>query len=176
VNKPPAPISVSFAYTPTTPAGAVVQHITTEVVGGGLTISVADDTVVLPSPVLSPDGTALVTSGAINPVTVTDLRVGNVGWAASGQVGDFTGSAGTIDGSGLGWTPNVVSQSAGQTVAAGPVVLAGVGSGLEASSLLGTSPSGASRGTAVFGGGLELRAPTSTPPGTYTAMLTLTVI
>lgn len=176
VNKPPAPLAVSFDYTAATPAAGVVQHITTEVEAGGLTISVDDDTVVLPSPTLAADGTALVTSGEINPVTVVDLRAGDVGWNAQGQVGDFSGSAGTIAGTGLGWTPAVVSQADGQTVDAGATVVAGAGDGLTAPSVLGSSPAGASRGTAVFGAGLELRAPTDTAPGTYTALLTLTVI
>jgi len=176
-NKPPAPLSVSFGYEPVvTPPGGVVQHITTEVLGGGLSISVADDSVTLPSPTLASDGSILVTSGAINPVTVIDLRASGAGWNVQGQVGDFTGTAGTIAGSGLGWTPNVVSQSAGQSVTAGSAVSAGVAGGLSSSSVLGSSTAGASRGTAVLGAGLELKVPTTTPPGTYTATLTLTVI
>ncbi|HEY6531002.1 MAG TPA: HtaA domain-containing protein [Acidimicrobiales bacterium] len=177
-NKPPAPLTVSFAYTPVTPPPAgVTQQITTEVLeNGGLTISVEDNTVVLPTPLPSTDATTLVTSGAINPVTVTDLRLANPGWNASGQVSDFTGSAGTIDGSKLGWTPSLTSASGGQTATAGAAVAAGVGDGLKASSALGSAPAGAGRGTAIFGAGLELKPPTTTPPGVYTATLTLTVI
>jgi hypothetical protein len=176
-NKPPAPLTVSFDYTPVTPEPeGVVQHITTEVLeNGGLTISVADDTVVLPTPMPNSTATELVTTGAINPVTVTDLRLANPGWSANGQVGDFAG-AGSIDGSGLGWRPTVDSSSSGQTVTAGAPVAAGVGDGLKASSTLGSAPAGAGRGTAVLGAGLELKAPTTTPPGVYTATLTLTVI
>ena len=178
--KPPAPLTVGFDHTPVVvppdPDAAVVQ-ITTEVLqNGGLTISVDDTTIVLPASTLSPDGTTLLTSGALNPITVTDLRLGNVGWNARGQVSDFTGTGGTIAGSALGWTPSVTSSSSGQTVTVGSTVVPNVAQGLEASSALGSAPAGASRGTAVFGGGLELRAPTTTPPGTYTALLTLTVI
>jgi hypothetical protein len=132
--------------------------------------------VVLPTSTLSPDGTTLLTSGAINPVTVTDLRLANPGWNAHGQVSDFTGTGGAIDGSRLGWTPNIVSAAATQTVTAGGAVTPGVGSGLKPSSVLGSASAGAGRGTAVLGAGLELRAPTTTPPGTYNAVLTLTVI
>jgi hypothetical protein len=182
--KPPSPLTVDFDYEapeePEEPTGptTATQQITTEVlVNGGLTISVAGTTVTLPASTLSPDGTTLLTTGPINNVTVTDLRLGNIGWNARGQVGDFTGPAGaTIAGSALGWTPSLVSASSGQTATAGGTVAPNIGQGLKATSTLGSSPSGASRGTAVFGAGLELRAPTTTPAGTYTATLTLTVI
>lgn len=178
VNKPPAPLVVNFAYTPVTPepVGAV-QNITTEVLAnGGLTISVANNSVALPTPLPNGNATALVASGAINPVTVTDLRLTNPGWNAKGQVTDFSGTGGTISGSGLGWTPSVTSSSTGQTVTPGSAVAAGVGNGLKDASTLGSALAGAGRGTAVLGAGLNLTVPTSTAPGVYTATLTLTVI
>jgi hypothetical protein len=177
-NKPPAPLVVSFDYEPDVdPPAGVSQQISTEVlVNGGLTISVADDTVVLPSPTLSPDGQSLVTGGALNEVTVADLRLANPGWTVSGQLTDFTSAAGTLGGEHLGWAPDVVSQDASQNVTAGDLVAAGVGDGLTASSELGSAPAGAGRGTAVLGADLDLVAPTDTPPGVYTATLTLTVI
>jgi len=120
----------------------------------------------------------LRTTGAINPVTVTDLRLANPGWSANGQVSDFarSGGGGTIDGAQLGWTPSVTSSSAGQTVTPGGAVVAGAAGGLKVPSILGTAPAGAGRGTAVFGAGLTLEVPTTVAPGTYNATLTLTVM
>ena len=179
-QKPPAPLVVSFDYTPVTPEPeGVTQDITTEVLeSGGLTISVAGTTVVLPSPMPTADATVLRTTGAINPVTVTDLRLANPGWSANGQVSDFarSGGGGTIDGAQLGWTPSVTSSSAGQTVTPGGAVVAGAAGGLKVPSILGTAPAGAGRGTAVFGAGLTLKVPTTVAPGTYNATLTLTVM
>jgi len=166
-------------YTPLTLSNvSASQTITTTVVDtGALTISVAGDEVVLPSPELTEDGTALATSGAINPVTVTDLRTADPGWSLSGQLSDFAGPAGaSLPGNTLGWTPSLQSSSAGQNAAAGPSVAPNSGAGLSGGSLLGSAVVGAGRGTAVFGADVDLVIPTSTEPGTYSAVLTLTAI
>jgi hypothetical protein len=148
------------------------QTITTEVVPtGALTISVDDNTVVLPSPELSSDGMALETSGALNAVTVTDLRIADPGWSVTGTITDFAGTAGTFDGNGLTWTPSVISTGNGQAVTAGDA-----SNGLEAGKLLGSGAADAGRGTAQLGGALDLTLPTTVDPGTYVATLTLTAI
>jgi hypothetical protein len=179
-NKPPAPLVVSFDHTPVTPEPVgVTQNITTEVLEtGGLTISVAGTNVTLPSPGLNGDGTAMVTAGAINPVTVTDTRNTNAGWSANGQVSNFarSGGGGSIDGNQLGWAPKVTSTSEGQSVTPGAAIAAGTANGLTSSGVLGSAAVGASRGTAVLGADLELEVPTTVAPGTYTATLTLTVM
>ncbi|MGW1796071.1 substrate-binding domain-containing protein [Streptomyces sp. NPDC001984] len=155
--------------------GGRTESITTTLEPGALAISIADSPqVVLPSPVLDSSGTYLHTSGQMTPITVTDTRPGNIAWSASGQIGDFTGPAGsTIDASSLTWTPAVVDHGNVQTVTAGSPVVPGDGSGLKDPRTLAT---GIGPGSAVVGAGLDLDAPTSTTPGTYTAVLTLTVI
>jgi hypothetical protein len=148
------------------------QTITTEVVPtGALTISVLDDEVVLPSPELSPDAMSLVTSGALNPVTVADLRTADPGWSVTGTITDFSGAAGTFEGGLLTWTPEVLSTGAGQTVTAGEEA-----AGLEAGKVLGSALADQGRGTAELGADLSLTLPTTVDPGEYTATLTLTVV
>ena len=154
---------------------AVTQTITTTVVAsGGLSISVEDDQVALPTPELNQEGTKLVSEGALNPVTVIDLRTATPGWNVNGQVSDFTSSSDSFGGENLGWTPEVVSSSEGQTVAPGAPVAPGEGIG--ESSVLGSAEAGEGRGTAVLGADLLLEIPTDTEPGDYTATVTLTVI
>ncbi|MCW2527654.1 MAG: Htaa protein [Pseudonocardiales bacterium] len=153
------------------------ETITTTVVAtGGLTLSVAGPTVVLPSPDLTADGSALTTSGAINAVTVTDLRSANPGWNVNGQLSAFVGSPGTFPGTTLGWTPSLTSKAASQTVTTGGAIAANGGAGLTAGALLASAPAGAGRGTAVLGATINLVIPTETAPGTYSATLTLTAI
>lgn len=153
-------------------ADSATQTITTEVVAtGGLSISVAGDEVILPSPVLNGAGTALVSTGAIHEVTVTDLRSGNPGWNASGQVSDFTSATSSFSGNNLGWTPEVISTSTEQTVTPGASV-----PGLASPAQLGSADAGEGYGSAVLGADLELSLPTDTEPGEYSGTLTLTVI
>jgi surface-anchored protein len=147
---------------------------------GVLVVSVDPDdrTVVLPPAQLSPSGDRWQTAGDLRPVTVTDTRAGAPGWNVSGQVGEFTGESGSFAGSFLGWSPEVLSQAAGQGVEPGAVVPSGFegGDGLATSRGLGSAPSGDGLGTARLGAGLALQLPTQTPPGEYTATLTLTAI
>ena len=126
----------------------------------------------------------------MNPVTVIDTRDGDPGWSVSGQVSDFTattGSGATINGFDLGWTPSIISHAATQTVTAGSAVAPAPGlapgavptdptQGLKTARTLATATAGAGIGTAEMTAVLALAAPTSTPPGQYTAALTLTAI
>ncbi|MBB5805659.1 hypothetical protein F4560_005427 [Saccharothrix ecbatanensis] len=160
------------------------ETITTEVLAGELLISVANQNVVLPSPVMSADGSLLTTAGALNPITVTDTRAGNPGWNVSGQVTDFAGGANSINGANLGWSPKIVDKSPVQNITAGPVVEpadavvpgAGAGLGLSTARTLATAAALGGNGTANLGADLALKVPTSTLAGTYTATLTLTAI
>jgi Bacterial Ig-like domain (group 3)/WxL domain surface cell wall-binding len=180
--------SAGVALTVTPFAGVTAsQDITTTVLAGELVISVDNRNVTLPSPTLTPDGALLVTSGQLNPITVTDTRAGNVGWNVSGQVTDFSdGASHAINGANLGWSPEVIDSGASQTITPGPVVAPGnglapgqpapPGIGLANSRTLATAASGAGIGTAHLRAGLALNVPTSTVAGTYTATLTLTAI
>ncbi|MGQ0777173.1 MAG: Ig-like domain repeat protein [Pseudonocardiales bacterium] len=178
----PVPLTV----TPFTGATAT-ETISTTVNAGALVISVANQGVTLPAPTLLPDGSLLTTSGAINPVTVTDTRAGNPGWSCSGQVTDFSdGASGVINGGNLGWTPNLVDAGPSQTITPGPAVSPALGiapgatpppgQGLASSRTLATAASGAGIGTANLGANLALNVPTSTTAGTYSSTLTLTAI
>lgn len=177
-SKPPAPLTVTLTYDdggPGAPGGGGVSDsidITTEVLSGDLTISIDDDEVVLPSPVLNAAGTALETSGVLPDVRVTDTRAVNPGWNVNAQITDFNGPT-TVDGKSLGWAPEVRSASVGQLVTAGAAVAPGTGiSGTS----LGSSAPGAGLGTAVLGADLLLQVPTDALAGSYTATLTLTAI
>jgi len=177
---------VSLTVTEFTGATAT-ETISTTVNAGALVISVANQSVTLPSPTLLPDSSMLTTGGALNPVTVTDTRAGNPGWNVSGQVTDFSdGASGVINGGNLGWTPNLVDKGPSQTITPGPVVSPApgiapgatppAGQGLTSSRTLATAASGAGLGTANLGAGLALSVPTSTTAGTYSSTLTLTAI
>ncbi|MFI1379398.1 alkaline phosphatase family protein [Embleya sp. NPDC020886] len=154
------------------------QVITTTVKNtGGLTMTVAGPTVTLPSPELTAAGDRLATSGALNTVQVTDLRIADPGWNVSGQVTDFTAEGGaSFDGSALGWTPKVVKAGDGQQVRAGGPVAPAADGGVKTARTLGGAVPGHGRGTAVLGADLALNLATTTAPGTYSATLTVTAI
>lgn len=150
------------------PAGQdPTEIITTTVEPGTLTVSVEAGEVVLPSPILTPDGESLVTSGDIRTVTVTDTRAGAPGWNVSGQITDFTdGQSHSIPAARLTWTPTVLSQLPSQHVTAGPAAALGQAATLGSGDV----------GTARLGAHLLLNVPTETLPGTYSARLTFTAI
>ena len=160
------------------------ETITTTVLPGALVISVPDQQVTLPNPALNSAGTLFTTSGALQPITVTDNRAGNPGWTVSGQVGAFSDGTTGISAENLGWTPTAATGSAGQTITEGPVVAPADGVapsdagdlGLSSAQTLASAPAGAGLGTAQLGANLALNVPTTTTPGTYTATLTLTAI
>lgn len=174
LRKPPAPIHLSFQLASEGSEGPSESiEIITTVEGGALVISVASNQVVLPTPTLDAAAQRLVTSGALGEVTVVDTRSTDPGWNISAQIGDFTGPDGGFAGTGLGWAPAVAATSSGQNVSAGAVVEPGVGL---SGATLATADAGSGRGTASLGAGLTLHVPTETPPGTYSAVLTLTTI
>jgi hypothetical protein len=175
----PGGVSVTVPFTvvaaPDPGAASATVTITAAVPDtGALSIRVAAGAVALSTPQVTPELDALVSTGALPAVTVTDLRAVDPGWSVSGQIGDFTGDKGTVDGKYLGWAPKVSAVADGQTVAAGGVVAPGTG--LKAAAPLATAAAGEGRGTATLGADLTLRLPTTTLPGSYVATLTLTAI
>jgi hypothetical protein len=132
----------------------------------------------LPPAVLSSSGDHWATSGSIQTVSVTDTRAAVPGWNVVGRVGTFTGNAGTMEGKYLGWTPKVQAQPPGGAVVPGAVVAPGLtgGQGLTASSVLGRARMGAGAGTTQLSANLDLRVPSNTPAGSYSATLTLTAV
>lgn len=111
--------------------------------------------------------------GQLPDVTVVDTRDGSPAWSLSGQVSDFTSG---VSGKYLGWSPRLTSEGAGAV--AGGAVPSGLlaGDGLRVPSLLASAPEGHPKGAATVGADLDLRLPTSTPGGTYTATLTITAL
>ncbi len=157
--------------------------ITTELPAdaGSLVISVdeANRDVRLTDLALNPAADRYVATGAVGGIRVTDTRPGDLGWTANGRVRAFTTVDGDVlGGSNMGWTPEVLAASAGQTVTAGGAVAPALsgGPGVGGWSLLGQGATGASRGAAVLGADLRLEAPLTLEPGTYQGLLILTVI
>jgi hypothetical protein len=114
-------------------------------------------------------GTSAV--GYLAPVDVSDTRASSPGWTVSGQASDFTGSAGTIPGDDLGWTPDVVT-SVGP-VAVGPAVAPGDPGLGSAAAVLGNSTGDS---TASLGAQLNLAIPSGQASGIYNSTITITAI
>jgi len=175
--------AVAYQVTPFTGSTAT-ETITTTVLPGALVISVPDQQVTLPSPALDAGGTLFTTTGALQPITVTDNRAGNPGWTVSGLVSSFSDGTTTINAENLGWAPTAATDSAGQTITEGPTVAPANGVapsdtgtlGLSTAQTLASTAAGAGLGTAQLGANLTLNVPTTTTAGTYTATLTLTAI
>ncbi len=164
------------------PEGTGFQTITADVQPGQLALSVPNALVTLPSVTLT--GYDQFVTGALNQVTVADGRGTSAGWSLTGQVSDFVGPNGLILADNLGWGPTAQSVTGAlpttsnveSVVTAGPVTTPGTGTGLADAKSLCTSRSGASAGAFQCGGSLNLGIPGATSLGTYTGVLTLTLI
>lgn len=177
-----ATTSWTFAYDgggsgPTDPSltGEVTVTVGIPAETGALALSLTETSVDLGDAALNSTADAYEASGLLPLVTVTDTRTTvNPGWSLAGQSSDFsTSGSDTLAGSALGWTPEVVSTSDGQTVTAGATVEAGTG--FTGGAVLGSAESGQGVGTAQLGANLRFTAPTTTAPGEYTATITLTL-
>ncbi|MEL5959891.1 hypothetical protein AADR41_34900 [Streptomyces sp. CLV115] len=155
--------------------GSADQRLTTSVRAGTLSMVQDGDTVDFGSTVL---GTGSgVQRSRLNRVEVEDGRGVNSGWSLTATLSGFTSSGGgTIPAGAVRWTPKCTAQngSVGAPVAGSPAAL---GSG--AASLCRMDPDG----SRPFTGGrfdadadLTLTVPGFTPPGDYSATLTLTLL
>lgn len=123
------------------------------------------------------NGTALASTGSLSPVTVSDGRTtSKPGWSLSGQIGDFTSGADTIDGNDLGWTPKITTANADNDVTAGALITAQTNPGLKQGGALASAAAAKGLGTTTLGADLSLLAPVDTAAGNYSATLTLTAI
>ncbi|MGQ0843862.1 MAG: hypothetical protein ACT4QF_06980 [Sporichthyaceae bacterium] len=117
--------------------------------------------------------------GDIDPVLVHDTRLGGPKWSISGYVDEFSGG---LSGRLLGWDPIVLSGLGSAAAVAGPVVQAAlpqgsdVDLGLLQSRLLASAPVGHPPMDVRIGAALTARVAADTPPGTYSAVLTLTAL
>jgi X-Pro dipeptidyl-peptidase len=158
------------------------QTIVAEAVGGPLTMQVSSSLVTMPNVTLT--GADQLVSGALNSVKVLDGRGTAGGWSLTGVVSDFVGPNSIIVADNLGWAPSAKVLTGAlptlpgdqPSVAAGAAVSPGAGTGLGNARGLCTSPSGSSAGAFECGGGLTLGIPGSTRLGTYTGVLTLTLV
>ncbi|MEV6743781.1 hypothetical protein AB0N21_05165 [Streptomyces sp. NPDC051080] len=155
--------------------GSADQRLSTSVRAGTLSMVQDGDTVDFGTTVL---GTGSgVQRSRLNRVEVEDGRGVNSGWSLTATLSGFTGSGGgTIPADAVRWTPRCTAQngSVGAPVAGSPAAL-----GSEAASLCRMDPDG----SRPFTGGrfdadadLTLTVPGFTPPGDYSATLTLTLL
>lgn len=155
-------ITATSTVTTTVPSGV-----------GTLTLTGVSSTVALGTASLS--GGTLNAQGTLNAV-VTDTRQTDYPvWNLTGQVGNFTDGAKVLDGKYLGWTPAVAAGSIGT---AGAAVVAAPTStdGLKAISQLATGAPSTAGTVTTASALLQLKAPSNTPAGSYSATLTLTLI
>lgn len=157
------------------------QVILAEVSGAALGMAVDDTTPVVLDPVTL-TGRDQTTTGELHPVSVIDARGTAAGWDLTGQVSDFTSGTGSILANNLGWRPTATansgtlptSEATSSEVVPGGTAEPGRGLGLPRT-LCGASE-GRSGGTFQCGGGLDLGIPGSTGQGTFTGVLTLTLL
>ncbi|HEY7324373.1 MAG TPA: substrate-binding domain-containing protein [Streptosporangiaceae bacterium] len=158
-------------------AGSVPIAVTVPATGA-LTVSVAPGAVDLAEQGTTPPATSI---GTLNDVTVTDTRNTYPGWVVDGQMSGFTGgsggSAATISGDQLGWSPTAVSPLVGGATL-GPVVTPGTNpNGLgDTAQVLAAAPGGQGVGTNTLSANLTLSIPVATPAGVYSGLLTITYL
>lgn len=146
------------------------QTVTAVVQPGELGMAQEGDAVTLAA---VPYGDGGAAAGRIGTVTVKDARGGPAGWSLIGKVTDFTGSGGIrIPGASLSWTPTCAaapgSPSACTPGSAGTV-------GPDGAVLASTGDAALVGGTFTVDAAVTLQVPPYTPPGAYTAVLTLTL-
>ncbi|MGW6835623.1 beta-xylosidase [Streptomyces sp. NPDC054949] len=162
--------TVVDAATDAAPPSRGTRKVTAVVEPGALAMTQAGESVTLGA---VPYGDGGAAGGRIGTVTVEDARGGPAGWSLVGRVTDFAGPGGVrIPGASLTWTPRCVaaagSPSACRAGSAGTV-------GPEGAVLASTADGAPAGGTFTVDAGVELRVPPYTPPGAYTAVLTLTL-
>lgn len=173
--------SCTVSGSDTATPGTGVQVITAKVSGNPLTLASSSSVPVVLNPVAL-TGVDQVTSGSLNSVQVVDSRGTAAGWDLTGQVSDFTSGSGTIVANNLGWRPSAskyvgslpTQPDESSVVSAGPVAVPGAGLGVART--LCSAAAGHSAGSFTCGGGLDLGVPGAARLGTYSGVLTLTLI
>ncbi|MFJ4780619.1 beta-xylosidase [Streptomyces sp. NPDC088762] len=146
------------------------QKLTATVEPGALGMTQAGEDIALGA---VPYGEGGAAPGRIGTVTVRDARGGPAGWSLTGKVGDFTGPGGVrIPGGALSWNPSCVAAAGSPSVCvAGSAGVVGP----EGAVLASTPDAALVGGTFTVDADVTLRVPPYTPPGSYTAVLTLTL-
>ncbi|MFG2980022.1 beta-xylosidase [Streptomyces sp. NPDC048258] len=153
-----------------TPPPPGTQKITATVEPGALGMTQAGEAVTLGA---VPYGDGGAAPGRIGTVTVKDARGGPAGWSLIGKVTDFTGPGGLrIPGGSLSWTPTCAAAAGSPS----PCTAGSAGSVGPDGAVLASTPDGPLvGGTFTVDAAVTLRVPPYTPPGAYTAVLTLTL-
>ncbi|MGT2528336.1 beta-xylosidase [Streptomyces nojiriensis] len=166
----------AYAVVDAAPAGAATatataaQRVTATVEPGTLGMTQTGEAITLGA---VPYGDGGAAPGRIGTVTVTDARGGPAGWSLIGKVTDFTGPGGVrIPGASLSWTPVcVAAPGSASACAAGSAGVVGP----EGAVLASTPDAALVGGTFTVDAAVTLQVPRYTPPGAYTAVLTLTL-
>ncbi|MFJ6781119.1 beta-xylosidase [Streptomyces yangpuensis] len=152
------------------PPSSGTQKVTATVEPGALGMTQAGEDITLGA---VPYGDGGAAPGRIGTVTVTDARGGPAGWSLTGKVTDFTGPGGIrIPGASLSWTPSCVA-APGSLSPCTPGSAGVVGP--EGALLASTPDAPSAGGTFTIDAAVTLHVPPYTPPGAYTAVLTLTL-
>jgi hypothetical protein len=123
-----------------------------------------------------------VLTGALSGITIQDSRPDEPGWTITGEASDLTGPGGQIPAGNVGWAPALIAPGSDAEgalqvgTAVRPVPDAGNGSGLGApGATLATASYGTGLGTQKVAAEITLWVPATSPVGTYTGTLTLTL-
>ena len=183
VNSGTAAIAVQAADNTPPYAGSLSLQVAS---GTKVALAQVDPSVDGGHPALAGDPTghrhAWVFNGNLAGVAIQDTRPGQPGWTVTGQSSGFANGSIPIPAANLGWTPALVpaNSDAEGSVAAGPIVqsllAAAASKGLSEPVKLASAPAGAGLGTQNLGAAMELRIPDTSPTGTYTGTLTLTLV
>lgn len=160
----------AYAVIDAAPPAAGTRKITATVEPGALGMTQAGEDIVLGA---VPYGDGGAAPGRIGTVTVKDARGGPAGWSLTGKVTDFTGPGGVrIPGASLSWTPSCTAAAGSPSPctpgSAGPV-------GSDGAVLASTPDAAVAGGDFTVDAAVTLQVPRYTPPGAYTAVLTLTL-
>lgn len=153
---------------------------------GSLTLSVPSSAAVTLSGARDSGNTRVTATATLPAIKVDDTRRSDLltGWQVNVQASDFAGAQ-PISAKYLGWTPaatvttTVNGSGSLLTTQAGPAVSsfldAATSAGLSASSTLGMSTH-SGQGSTTLGATLNLAIPSSTPQGSYSSTITVTLI
>ena len=170
-NSAQAQVLVRKAVTPTEP-GDLTQDIDGSITAGALTITQAASGISLGEVGVSAQEQNM--SGALNTVTVTDLRGGTNGWTLTGSVSDFESDAGaTIPADNFTWKPKAAKADDNSKVTPVAGTEGVIGSGATLASV--TQGTTGTAGTFSADADITLKVPAYQSAGDYSATLTLSI-
>lgn len=130
-------------------------------------------------------GNYYTASGRLNQITIVNTQDTDNGWTLNGSMGTFTvaGGGASFSGAFLGWTPKVSSVSSAVTGATNYTMQVNAGAavdpnapGLASSTALAASPANHGLGITTLDARLKLLIPSTVRAGTYSGVLTFSVI